>query len=76
MPKTIEDIRKEVDYLKRRGFHAEVPRGVISAPSVDELKPTRVERVCLESLWRWHEESARSVIVPGVPMDEQPAHWN
>jgi len=74
MPKTIADIRREVGYLKGRGFHTEVPRGVISAPSADELKPSRVERAYLESLWRWHKESARSVIILGIPMNEQPLY--
>lgn len=49
----------------------ESPRGFISAPTREQLLPTPRESALLEQLWRWHEQSAKSQIMMGVPLKDQ-----
>ncbi|HXT39017.1 MAG TPA: hypothetical protein VN887_03245 [Candidatus Angelobacter sp.] len=46
----------------------ESARGFISAPTLEELKPTAREVSLLETLWNWQEKSAKSRIVLGQPL--------
>ena len=45
----------------------EPARGFVSAPTLDQLKPTPRETELLATLWNWQEESAKSCIVLGQP---------
>lgn len=45
---------------------------IVSAPTADQLKPTKSERELLRQLREWQEQSARSPIILGVPMKDQP----
>ena len=46
----------------------ESPKGFITAPTVDQLKPTLRESWLLEWLWKWQEQSAKSPLVIGRPL--------
>ncbi len=46
---------------------SESPRGFVTAPTLDQLKPTERERHLLKVLWDWQEQSAKSQIVLGQP---------
>jgi hypothetical protein len=46
----------------------ESARGFVSAPTLEELKPTPREAALLDTLWSWQEKSAKSRIVLGQPL--------
>jgi hypothetical protein len=46
----------------------ESARGFVSAPTLEQLKPTAREVSLLETLWSWQEKSAKSRIVLGQPL--------
>jgi hypothetical protein len=72
------------DLTKRKKFHSMKPvhdspcvstssthgarKGFVSAPSPSDLKPTEREAFLLETLWKWHEASAKSAIILGQPL--------
>lgn len=43
-------------------------RGFITAPTLDDLKPTPQERYLLEMLWQWQEQSSKSPYRLGEPI--------
>lgn len=47
------------------------PMGVVSFPSPEDLMPNERERELLKQLWDWQEQSAKSTIILGVPMEKQ-----
>lgn len=46
----------------------ESTRGFVTAPTMDQLKPTAREVSLLETLWSWQEQSAKSRVVLGQPL--------
>lgn len=48
--------------------HQHRDRGFVSAPTVDQLRPTEREEFLLNALWNWQEASAKSQIVLGQPL--------
>jgi len=49
----------------------ESPRGFISVPTLDQLKPTPREKALLKMLWDWQEASAKSTLVLGKPLSDK-----
>lgn len=45
----------------------ESPKGFITAPTIDQLKPTTREKHLLKVLWDWLENSKESTVVLGQP---------
>jgi hypothetical protein len=68
--------QKEFPTMKRADKTSPIPappahaarKGFVSAPSGNDLKPTEREAFLLETLWNWHETSAKSAIILGQPL--------
>jgi len=68
--------RKEFPNMKRVHNTSSQPapsiqgarKGFVSAPTGNDLKPTEREAFLLETLWNWHETSAKSAIILGQPL--------
>lgn len=43
-------------------------RGFVTAPTLEQLRPTPREVSLLETLWSWQEQSAKSRVVLGQPL--------
>lgn len=46
-------------------------KGFITAPTLEQLLPTNYEKSMLKVLIDWQEQSAKSQIILGVPMEKQ-----
>jgi hypothetical protein len=46
----------------------ECNRGFVTAPTLEQLRPTPREVSLLETLWSWQEQSAKSRVVLGQPL--------
>ena len=47
---------------------SESPRGFISAPTLEQLRPTREEQEELRRLWEWQEASKRDLTMWDTPI--------
>jgi hypothetical protein len=46
----------------------ESDKGFVTAPTLEQLRPTPREASLLETLWSWQEQSAKSRVVLGQPL--------
>ena len=66
--------RKPQDTQRTSGAESEAQKtqqqtqAFVATPSASDLKPTEREAFLLDTLWKWHEASAKSRTVLGEPL--------